>query len=103
MPYQSTVVSAVLVGQVSNGGCDAGTEQLLSLVKIALVDFIEKLIVSAHITRQTSQFRTLGKTHLQGGSNGAVALFRKKTIVLTLESSPLAARSVQSVTGWKEF
>lgn len=40
MHYQSTVVFAVLVGQVSNGGCNAGTEELLSLVKVALVDFI---------------------------------------------------------------
>lgn len=40
MPYQSTVVFAVLVGQLSNGGCDAGTEELLSLVQVALVDFI---------------------------------------------------------------
>lgn len=32
MPYQSTVVFAVLVGQVSNGGCDAGTQELFSLV-----------------------------------------------------------------------
>lgn len=40
MPYQGAVVFAVLVGQVSNGGCNAGTEELLSLVKIALMDFI---------------------------------------------------------------
>lgn len=40
MPYQSTVVFAVLVGQVSNGGCDAGTEEQLSLVKVALMDLV---------------------------------------------------------------
>ncbi len=40
MPYQSAVVFAVLVGQVSNGGCNAGIEELLPLVKVALMDFI---------------------------------------------------------------
>lgn len=40
VPYQSTVVFDVLVGQVSNGGCNAGTEEQLSLVKVALMDFI---------------------------------------------------------------
>lgn len=49
VPYQSAVVFAVLVGQVCNGGCNAGTEELLPLVKVALMDFIEELMVSAHI------------------------------------------------------
>lgn len=49
MSYQSTVVFAVLVGQVGNGGCNAGAEKLFSLVKIALVDFIKKLMISSHI------------------------------------------------------
>lgn len=49
MSYQGTVVFAVLVGQVCNGGCNAGTEELFPLVKVALVDFIEELMVSAHI------------------------------------------------------
>lgn len=40
VPYQSAVVFAVLVGQVCNGGCNAGTEELLPLVKVALMDFI---------------------------------------------------------------
>lgn len=40
VPYQSAVVFAVLVGQVCNGGCNAGTEELLSLVVVALMDFI---------------------------------------------------------------
>lgn len=48
-PYQGAVVLAVLVGQVCNGGCNAGTEELLPLVKVALMDFIEELVVSAHI------------------------------------------------------
>ena len=38
--YQSAVVFAVLVGQVSNGGRNARPEELLPLVKIALMDFI---------------------------------------------------------------
>lgn len=48
-PYQGAVVLAVLVGQVCNGGCNAGTEELLPLVEVALMDFIEELAVSAHI------------------------------------------------------
>lgn len=40
VPYQSAVVFDVLVGQVCNGGCNAGTEELLPLVKVALMDFI---------------------------------------------------------------
>lgn len=40
MPYQSTVVFAVLVGQLCNGGGDTGTEELLSLVEVALMDFV---------------------------------------------------------------
>lgn len=51
VPYQGAVVFAVLVGQVCNGGCNAGTEKLLSLVKVALMDFIEELMVSAHINK----------------------------------------------------
>lgn len=49
VPYQGAVVFAVLVGQVCNGGCNAGTEELFPLVKVALMDFIEELMVSAHI------------------------------------------------------
>lgn len=49
LPYQGAVVFAVLVGQVCNGGCNAGTEELFPLVKVALMDFIEELMVSAHI------------------------------------------------------
>lgn len=49
MPYQSAVVFAVLVGQVCNGGRNAGTEELLSLVKVALMDFIQELMVSVNI------------------------------------------------------
>lgn len=49
MPHQSAVVFAVLVGQVSNGGCNARTEELLPLVKVALMDFFQELMVSAHI------------------------------------------------------
>lgn len=55
-PYQSTVVFAVLFGQVSNGGCDAGTEEQLSLVKVALMDIIQQLMVSAHINRRREEF-----------------------------------------------
>lgn len=40
VPYQSAVVFAVLVGQVCNGGCNAGSEELLPLVKVALMDLI---------------------------------------------------------------
>lgn len=50
--YQSTVVFAVLVGEVSNGGCDAGTQEMLSLLKVALVDIIQELVVSVHINRR---------------------------------------------------
>lgn len=53
-PYQSTVVFAVLVGQVGNGGCDAGAEKLLPLVQVALVDFVKELVVSVHINRGNS-------------------------------------------------
>lgn len=49
VPYQGAVVFAVLVGQVCNGGCNAGTEELFPLVKVALMDFIEEPMVSAHI------------------------------------------------------
>lgn len=49
MPYQSAVVFAVLVGQVSNGGCNARAEELLPLVKVALMDFFQELMVSAHV------------------------------------------------------
>lgn len=45
------MVFAVLVGQVCNGGCNAGTEELLPLVKVTLMDFIEELMVSAHINK----------------------------------------------------
>lgn len=47
--YQGAVVFAVLVGQVCNGGCNAGAEELFPLVKVALMDFIEEPMVSAHI------------------------------------------------------
>lgn len=50
LPYQGAVVFAVLVGQVGNGGCNAGAEELLSLVKVALMNFIEELMISAHIS-----------------------------------------------------
>lgn len=40
VPYQSAVVFDVLVCQVCNGGCNAGAEELLPLVKVALMDFI---------------------------------------------------------------
>lgn len=50
VPYQGAVVFAVLVGQVCNGGCNARTEELFPLVKVALMDFIEELMVSAHIS-----------------------------------------------------
>lgn len=53
-PYQSAVVFAVLVGQVGNGGRDAGAEELLPLVQVALVDFVEELVVSAHNNRGSS-------------------------------------------------
>lgn len=49
VPYQSTVVFAILVGQVCNGGCNAGTEELLPLVKVTLMDFIQELVVSVNI------------------------------------------------------
>lgn len=55
-PYQSAVVFAVLVGQVGNGGRDAGAEEQLPLVQVALVDFVEELVVSAHISRGSSRF-----------------------------------------------
>lgn len=56
MPYQGAVVFAVLVGQVGNGGCNAGAEELLSLVKVALMDFIEELMISAHINIRRDEF-----------------------------------------------
>lgn len=64
-PYQSAVVFAVLVGQVGNGGRDAGAEELLPLVQVALVDFVEELLVSAHINRGSC------------GLTGALGLSRK--------------------------
>ncbi len=50
------MVFAILVGQVHNGGCDAGAEELLSLVKVALMDFIEELMISAHINIWREEF-----------------------------------------------
>lgn len=50
------MVFAVLVGQVGNGGCNAGAEELLSLVKVALMDFIEELMISAHINIRRDEF-----------------------------------------------
>lgn len=47
VPYQGAVVFAVLVGQVCNGGWNAGTEELLPLVQVALMDFVQELMVSA--------------------------------------------------------
>lgn len=55
-PYQRAVVFAVLVGQVGNGRRDAGAEEQLPLVQVALVDFVEELVVSAHISRGSSRF-----------------------------------------------
>lgn len=55
VPHQSTVVFAVLIGQVSDGGCDAGAQELLSLVQVALVDLVQKLLVPAHISQRTDE------------------------------------------------
>lgn len=43
------MVFAVLGGQVGDGGGDAGAEQLLPLVQVALVDLVEELMVSAGV------------------------------------------------------
>lgn len=101
VPYQSAVVFTVLVGQVCNGGRNAGAEELLPLVKVALMDFIKELMVSAHINRGSSeliQARGLSRKDLQRRDYSCYFLFSGCMHRLTLESSLPAALSVQSVT-----
>lgn len=98
VPYQSTVVFAILVGQVCNGGCNAGTEELLPLVKVTLMDFIEELVVSVNINN--------GYEFISAGENctttnlKAVSLFWINTRTY---SGIFAARcSICSINDWKQ-
>lgn len=101
MPYQSAVVFAVLVGQVCNGGRNAGTEELLSLVKVALMDFIQELMVSVNINIKE------GWLHLAVEKNKTgmlkLLIYSGEMLILTLESSRLAVLSVQSGTERKNI
>lgn len=61
VPYQGAVVFAVLVGQVCNGGWNAGTEELLPLVQVALMDFVKELMVSGHVRHEEARVHGRGK------------------------------------------
>lgn len=73
-PYQSAVVFAVLVGQVGNGGRDAGAEQQLPLVQVALVDFVQELVVSAHISRGGGSEFSGARGEIENAEAGAAVL-----------------------------
>lgn len=102
-PYQSTVVFAVLVGQVSNGGCNAGIEELLPLVKVALMDFIEELMVSAHIDirrDKLTEARNRRKKKMNGKAKPASLLWRNANT----HSGIFSARcSICSISDWKKI
>lgn len=108
------MVFAVLVGQVGNGGHDAGAEELLPLVQVALVDFFEELLVSAHINRGSPRLtgaRRLSKEIYNTGRSFCVLFFGSLFSPpvpkpawrqwLTLESSLPDALSAQLGTGRK--
>lgn len=98
------MVFAVLVGEVSDGGCDAGTEEMLPLLKVALVDIVQELVVSAHINIRQGELiwhpELQGKKKKNKGSRTLMlpCYFREMPILLTQVSFLLAVQSVQSGT-----
>lgn len=93
MPHQGAVVFAVLLGQICDGGSNARSEELLSLVQVTLVDFIQKVMVSAGEKQ---------RIHSEYGTESTVW----GNVHLNMESTHsgiLAARcSICSISDWKK-
>lgn len=97
-PYQSAVVFAVLVGQVGNGGRDAGAEEQLPLVQVALVDFVQQLVVSAE-----GALSLLGHEK-QRGVWSCCVLFLPPLVEAVTYSGIFSARcSICSIKDWKRW
>ena len=87
---QCTVVLAVLARQVSDGGGDAGAEQPLSLVQVALVDRLQKVVVPGSEQKVDEQillrFSTAAVGPAPPRTAGSLTSFRKKDSLV--QSSP---------------